>query len=93
MPMASQETDHPDPAASALAYKLKAYGEPYPLKVNGEYVAWLVPDEQTAAEHELEGAVYAASEVVTLAGLSPANVQQIHALKKRFQGRVRPETA
>ena len=34
-------------AGLPLAAKLHAYGEPFPLMVNGRVAAWLVPDERS----------------------------------------------
>lgn len=48
-----------------LAAKLRAYGKPYPLMVDGRVAAWLVPDAE--AKVEKSEPVYTATEVIAVA--------------------------
>lgn len=71
-----------------LAAKLRAYGEPWPLCVDGRVAAWLVPDDGVAKLAELSEPVYTAEEVETAATLPAEDVQRLHGLKCHFRGRI-----
>lgn len=67
-----------------LAAKLRIYGRPWPLKIDGRVVCWLVADDAAAKGCNKPEPVYAAAEVEHMAALPPTDVQQIHKLKARF---------
>lgn len=73
-----------------LADKLRIYGQPWPMKVGGRVVCWLVPDDAAAERADVDGVVYTAAEVEHLASLPAEDVQNLHGLKARFGGTVYP---
>ena len=69
-----------------LAAKLRAYGKPWPLEIEGKVVCWLVPDEEAAKRCDANEAVYTAAEAEIMATLDAKGAQLFHKLKNKFGG-------
>lgn len=78
--------------ALPLADKLRAYGKPWPLMVDGRTVAVLVADEAEKRAHTGPEPCYTASEVETLAGLPDDEAKALCGWKSRFGGTIREVT-
>lgn len=92
-----READHPAESAGAarqrlselpLTDKLRIYGKPWPLEINGRVVCWLVADDEAAEACNKAEPVYTAAEVQHMAKLPAEDVREIHELKSRFGGTV-----
>lgn len=69
-----------------LAAKLRALGCAIALEVEGEVVAWIVADAEEAKRTDLQGAVFTAQEVETLAQFDAKGIRDLIALKARLGG-------
>lgn len=71
-----------------LAAKLRAYGKPWPLKVDGRTVAWLVPDEDAKQSRRGQEPCYSAREVEVLADMPAEESKALCAWKAHFGGEI-----
>lgn len=75
--------------ALPLADKLRCYGRPWPLEVDGRVVCCLVADEEAKRACEASEPCYTASEVDALVQAAPDEMRALHALRERFSGTIR----
>lgn len=71
-----QEIEKSD--SRSLAAKLRAYGLPYPLTVEGRIACWLVPDDEAAKRNDADEPTYTAADIEKLVRLDADSVCDIH---------------
>jgi len=84
----------PTGSSDAVADKLRAYGRPYPLTINGEIVAWLVPDDAIATRVKAkanDAVIYTAAEISFVSTLPAEDVRRLHHFKAALGGTLGPD--